>query len=387
MPSLLVPYIVDAQSNVSQVSLSLSNDTPSKPFFLNSTQEIQQRVDSLEYKLKLLEGQNGLPKEKDIWDKIQALSGLITGGLVAIITLLITNIYKKREMRMGELQESAEQKNNEQQIKISQIQTLQTFMPQLQSDDKRVVAAALKAISVLDIQLFKDLSVIFASEGGASALSDLTSSSNKKIARQAKETLASIFKNLKQAIVKINDKNGILIGSGFIVSPDGYIITAKHVVDRALDQEKFATVILRDKTYNADIVIIKSPFALLKIDVTDCIYLIMDEREPSLFDEIIIWHTHEDLGWVFGSGIITSIDLPLPDETEKFVASDIVVGQGAGGTPAVNQANHVVGMVYLIYLPKKYESNISTRTILATGTAISSFLKESLPQRPYVEEN
>lgn len=68
---------------------------------------------------------------KDEWDKLSALSPLISGVVVALIGLYATTLYNRR-------QRDNEQRMKAQEVTISQIQTVETFIPHLSSTNESV---------------------------------------------------------------------------------------------------------------------------------------------------------------------------------------------------------------------------------------------------------
>jgi serine protease Do len=140
------------------------------------------------------------------------------------------------------------------------------------------------------------------------------------------------------------------VGSGFIVSPDGYIITNAHVVDDAsevtvklTDRREFtAKVIGADK---------RTDIALIKIDARNLPALDMSSPPPVKKGEWVV-----AIGSPFGfensvsAGIVSGLHRALPGgQMTPFIQTDVAVNPGNSGGPLLNTAGQVVGVNSQIY--------------------------------------
>ena len=141
------------------------------------------------------------------------------------------------------------------------------------------------------------------------------------------------------------------VGSGFIVSPDGYIVTNAHVVDGA----KTVTVKLTDrreftaKVIGADK---RTDIALIKIDAKKPLpALDLSNPPPARQGEWVI-----AIGSPFGfensvsAGIVSGVHRALPGgQMTPFIQTDVAVNPGNSGGPLLNAAGQVVGVNSQIY--------------------------------------
>ncbi len=140
------------------------------------------------------------------------------------------------------------------------------------------------------------------------------------------------------------------LGSGFIVSPDGYIVTNAHVVDGAsevtvklTDRREFtAKVIGTDK---------RTDIALIKIDATNLQALDLNANPAIKRGEWVI-----AIGSPFGfessvsAGVISGVHRALPNgQMVPFIQTDVAVNPGNSGGPLLNAAGQVVGVNSQIY--------------------------------------
>ena len=146
------------------------------------------------------------------------------------------------------------------------------------------------------------------------------------------------------------------IGSGFIVSKDGYVLTNAHVVagenaDATLSE---VTVTLIDKReFKATVVGIdrRTDVALLKIDAKDLPAVKIGNAEQARVGEWVV-----AMGSPFGfdstvtAGIISAKARRLPDETYvPFIQTDVAINPGNSGGPLFNLAGEVIGINSQIY--------------------------------------
>ncbi|AFL72661.1 periplasmic serine protease, Do/DeqQ family [Thiocystis violascens DSM 198] len=140
------------------------------------------------------------------------------------------------------------------------------------------------------------------------------------------------------------------LGSGFIVSSDGYILTNSHVVDgadeivvRTSDRREFvATLIGTDK---------RSDMALLKVDAEGLpVARIGSTKELQVGEWVLA------IGSPFGfeasatAGIVSAKGRSLPTENYvPFIQTDVAINPGNSGGPLFNLNGEVVGVNSQIY--------------------------------------
>jgi serine protease Do len=140
------------------------------------------------------------------------------------------------------------------------------------------------------------------------------------------------------------------VGSGFIISSDGYLITNAHVVDGAdevsvklSDKREFkAKVIGADK---------RTDVALLKIEAKDLPKVTIGDPEKLRVGEWVV-----AIGKPFGlentmtAGIVSAKGRDLPQENlVPFIQTDAAVNPGNSGGPLFNLKGEVVGINSLIF--------------------------------------
>ncbi len=140
------------------------------------------------------------------------------------------------------------------------------------------------------------------------------------------------------------------LGSGFIISADGYILTNAHVVDRAdkitvrlTDKREFkAKVIGSDK---------RTDVALLKIDASGLPKVALGKPDQLKVGEWVL-----AIGSPFGfdssvtAGIVSAKGRSLAQENfVPFIQTDVAINPGNSGGPLFNMKGEVVGINSQIY--------------------------------------
>jgi serine protease Do len=140
------------------------------------------------------------------------------------------------------------------------------------------------------------------------------------------------------------------LGSGFIISNDGYILTNAHVVDAADE----ITVRLTDKReFKAKVVGVdkRTDVAVLKIDAGSLPVVAIGDPSKLRVGEWVI-----AIGSPFGfdntvtAGIVSAKGRSLPQENfVPFIQTDVAINPGNSGGPLFNLKGEVVGINSMIF--------------------------------------
>lgn len=157
------------------------------------------------------------------------------------------------------------------------------------------------------------------------------------------------------------------LGSGYLISPDGYIVTNDHVAGNASE----ITVTLTDGSHHQAKIIGTDPtsdICLIKIEGSNFPYI-----EFGNSDEIIIGEWVIALGNPFGLfelndkptvtvGVISSLGMNLEPINNRYylnmIQTDAAINGGNSGGPLVNSIGEIVGMNTLIYTAGGAQGNI-----------------------------
>ena len=140
------------------------------------------------------------------------------------------------------------------------------------------------------------------------------------------------------------------LGSGFIVSSDGYILTNAHVVDKADE----VTVRLTDRReYKAKVVGAdkQSDVALIKIEGKNLPTVkIGDSRKAKVGEWVVAIGSPYGFDNSVSAGIVSAKSRSLPDASyTQFIQTDVAVNPGNSGGPLFNLAGEVIGINSQIY--------------------------------------
>jgi len=140
------------------------------------------------------------------------------------------------------------------------------------------------------------------------------------------------------------------LGSGFIISPDGYVITNHHVIKDAEEvvvrlqdrRELVAKIVGSDK---------RSDIALLKLEAKDLPVVKLGSSEALKVGEWVL-----AIGSPFGfdhsvtAGIVSAKGRSLPsDNYVPFIQTDVAINPGNSGGPLFNLEGEVIGVNSQIY--------------------------------------
>jgi serine protease Do len=155
------------------------------------------------------------------------------------------------------------------------------------------------------------------------------------------------------------------LGSGFIITEDGYLVTNEHVVE---DATEIVITMTSGEHYNAKIIGVDrlTDIALLKIEGKNHPFLGLGDSNDLIVGEWVI-----ALGNPFGLfalndkptvtvGVISAIDRDWGLTKEKrlymdMIQTDAAINRGNSGGPLVNSLGQVIGMNTFIYSEGAYE--------------------------------
>ncbi len=140
-------------------------------------------------------------------------------------------------------------------------------------------------------------------------------------------------------------KKVVGLGSGFIISPDGYIVTNNHVVDEA---KKVKVKLTDGREFDAEIkgTDKKSDLALLKIKVKNLPYVEWgDSSKIRVGEWVLAIGNPLGLDYTVTAGIVSAKGRQLPlSEYEDFIQTDAAINRGNSGGPLVNLQGKVIGV-------------------------------------------
>ncbi len=152
---------------------------------------------------------------------------------------------------------------------------------------------------------------------------------------------------------RMPERNVHSMGSGFIISEDGYILTNNHVIEGA---DEIVVRLIDRREFEAEVVGSdgRSDLALLKIEADDL--PVLDFAKP---DDLKVGEWVLAIGSPFGldysasAGIVSAIGRSIPTEKNEnyvpFIQTDVAINPGNSGGPLFNLDGDVVGINSQIY--------------------------------------
>ncbi len=168
------------------------------------------------------------------------------------------------------------------------------------------------------------------------------------------------------------------LGSGFIISEDGYIVTNDHVVDKG----QSVTIILDDGTeYAAKVVGVddKTDLALLKVNNPDrkFTYVKFAEEPTRVGDWVVAVGNPFGLGGTVTAGIVSASGRDIGNGPyDNFIQIDAAVNRGNSGGPAFNLHGEVIGVNTAIFSPSGGNVGIAFAIPASTAEKIVNDLKD-----------
>ncbi|MFO1114723.1 MAG: Do family serine endopeptidase [Beijerinckiaceae bacterium] len=148
-------------------------------------------------------------------------------------------------------------------------------------------------------------------------------------------------------------QKGMALGSGFIISQDGYVVTNNHVVEHASGDVEL--VLEGNKTVSAKIVGAdkKTDLALLKIkDSGTYPYVQFGDKPPKVGDWVVAVGNPFGLGGTVTAGIVSARGRDIGSGPyDDYLQIDAPVNRGNSGGPTFDAAGQVVGVNTAIYSP------------------------------------
>jgi putative serine protease PepD len=173
------------------------------------------------------------------------------------------------------------------------------------------------------------------------------------LAQRPPDSLAGVVQKVQPSVVtvKITTNGGYALGSGFIISTDGYAITNDHVVEGATGAP---SVTFSDGTVAAATLVgsdVESDVAVLKISKTGLAPVTFgDSDQVAVGDPVLAFGSPLALANTVTSGIVSALDRAIEASeggTNRYYAAiqtDAAVNHGNSGGPLVDSAGRVIGI-------------------------------------------
>jgi len=142
------------------------------------------------------------------------------------------------------------------------------------------------------------------------------------------------------------------LGSGFVISEDGFVVTNNHVIDGAdeIDIEFFSGEKLSATVVGTDP---KTDIALLKVDPEKPLPFVRfgDSDTARVGDWVLAMGNPLGQGFSLSAGIVSARNRALSGTYDDYIQTDAAINRGNSGGPLFNMAGDVVGVNTAILSP------------------------------------
>jgi len=146
------------------------------------------------------------------------------------------------------------------------------------------------------------------------------------------------------------------LGSGVVISPDGYIVTNNHVVDGAVDIHVTTSNrrVLKAKLVGTDPV---TDLAVLKVDASGLASAPWgDSKDVHPGQTVLAFGNPYGFRFTVTRGIVSAVNRGNPDPTDRskpgeFIQTDAAINPGNSGGPLVDARGEVIGINTFLVSP------------------------------------
>lgn len=200
------------------------------------------------------------------------------------------------------------------------------------------------------------VSVSVINDGGASKLASNEKGGKKNFSLPdlpPDHPLHDFFKNLPKEFGQ-EERPKIVQGqgSGFVITPDGYVVTNNHVIDGAT---KIQVSFDNDETkYDAKLIGTdpRTDIALIKIESNKTFPTVkLADKNPRVGDWALAVGNPFGLGGTVTAGIVSALARDIGSGPYDYLQIDAAVNRGNSGGPTVNIDGDVIGVNTAIFSP------------------------------------
>ena len=247
-----------------------------------------------------------------------------------------------------------------------------------------VTVATLGSVQVL-AQLPDFTSIVEQHAGAVVKITTITHAKNQQYNpygnHNNRQQLPEIFREYFERHGQSGGRESRSLGSGFIVSDDGYILTNNHVID---DADEIIVRMVDRREFDAEVVGTdeRSDLALLKVNAKGLPVLKMAADDSLKVGEwVLAIGSPFGLDYSVSSGIVSAIGRSIRDvgggTYVPFIQTDVAINPGNSGGPLFNMRGEVVGINSQIYSPSGGSVGLSFAIPVGLAVNVMGQLKQS----------
>ncbi|MBI2451814.1 trypsin-like peptidase domain-containing protein [Candidatus Pacearchaeota archaeon] len=163
-----------------------------------------------------------------------------------------------------------------------------------------------------------------------------------KLLKSAQADFSGIVEEAVKGVVAVSTNSSI--GTGFIVHPEGYVVTNYHIIVGKEDEVKVITYrrrILPAQVIGTDV---KRDLALLRIPGEYDWLSLADSDKLQVGKKVIAIGNPLGLSFTVTEGIISALNRVGPNGLPEYIQTDVSLNPGNSGGPLINTEGEVIGI-------------------------------------------
>lgn len=163
-----------------------------------------------------------------------------------------------------------------------------------------------------------------------------------KLLKSESQDFSAIVEDAVKSVVTVTTDRSL--GSGFLISQDGYMVTNYHVIEgheSQVDVITYGKEIISADFIGADT---SRDVALLKLDGSYNYLELADSDELQVGKKVIAIGNPLGLSFTVTEGIISALDRTGPNDLEEYIQTDVSLNPGNSGGPLIDTTGKVIGI-------------------------------------------
>ncbi|MEX0969717.1 MAG: DegQ family serine endoprotease [Paracoccaceae bacterium] len=161
-----------------------------------------------------------------------------------------------------------------------------------------------------------------------------------------------LFRDFQNQTPEQRERRGSALGSGFIISADGFVVTNNHVIENA---DEIEIELFTGEFYSAELIGTdpRTDIAVLKVDVDFDLPFVQfgDSDVMRVGDWVLAIGNPLGQGFSVSAGIVSARNRTLSGNYDDFIQTDAAINRGNSGGPLFNMQGEVVGVNTAILSP------------------------------------
>jgi len=223
-------------------------------------------------------------------------------------------------------------------IRVSKLETkLTSDIQTLNEDLTSKFTASLEEYNKINQQNTNELSIALSQQ----ATQQQSFEKEIDLLKVGQEDLSSIITVAVNGVVAVMTENSM--GSGFIVSSDGYVVTNYHVIQNG---ERIRILHKDNKIIDAEVMAIDRlrDLALLKMEGEYNYLELANSDELQVGRKVIAIGNPLGLSFTVTEGIISGLKREGPNGIQEYIQTDVSLNPGNSGGPLLDTKGRVIGI-------------------------------------------